>query len=54
MSERYLCETCHDQGWVRVPHAGDWGDDDMPCPDCRHIGYESSPYGPDGDWGPES
>ena len=25
-----------------------------PCPDCRHIGYESSPYGPDGDWGPES
>ena len=30
--ERYLCETCHDQGWVMVPHAGGWGDDDMPCP----------------------
>ena len=48
---RYLCDTCHDAGYVYDSGAYTTRDDDKPCPDCRHIGYESSPYGPDGDWG---
>lgn len=47
----YSCDTCHDQGYVYDSGAYTTRDDDKPCFDCRHIGYESSPYGPDGDWG---
>lgn len=46
----YACDRCGDMGWVS--QSGSWSaDDDRPCTDCRAIGYESSPYGPDGDWG---
>ena len=32
---RYLCETCHDSGWV-YPDGSQYGtrDDDVPCPKC--------------------
>ena len=49
----YSCDRCGDMGYYSA--SGSWSaDDDVPCTDCRAIGYESSPYGPDGDWGPES
>ena len=49
----YSCDRCGDMGYYSA--SGSWSaDDDVPCSDCRAIGYESSPYGPDGDWGPES
>ena len=49
----YSCDRCGDMGYHSA--SGSWSaDDDVPCTDCRAIGYESSPYGPDGDWGPES
>ena len=50
----YSCDTCEDAGYIYDSGSYTTRDDDRPCPDCRHIGYESSPYGPDGDWGPES
>ena len=43
-----------DMGYVYDSGAYTTRDDDRPCTDCRAIGYESSPYGPDGDWGPEA
>lgn len=48
----YSCDRCGDMGYYSA--SGSWSADDVPCTDCRAIGYESSPYGPDGDWGPES
>ena len=49
----YSCDRCGDMGYHSA--SGSWSaDDDVPCTDCRAIGYESSPYGPDGGWGPES
>ena len=49
----YSCDRCGDMGYYSA--SGSWSaDDDVPCTECRAIGYESSPYGPDGDWGPES
>ena len=49
----YSCDRCGDMGYYS--ESGSWSaDDDVPCTECRAIGYESSPYGPDGDWGPES
>ena len=51
----YSCDRCGDLGYY-YPAGGAWTtrDDDVPCPDCRIALWESSAYGPDGDWGPES
>ena len=49
----YSCDRCGDMGYYSASGSLS-ADDDVPCSDCRAIGYESSPYGPDGDWGPES